>query len=71
MIINKKRKSNDEKNCIIYDNASINKEKVIREFILKKKTHVLTWTQYWPSLNSTEKLILSILKILKYNDEGK
>ena len=71
MTINKKKKSNDEKCCIIYDNASIYKAKIIREFTLKKKIHVLTIPQYWPSLNAAEKLILGIKKILKYNDEGK
>ena len=62
----------DDKYCIIYDNTSIHKTKVIKKFAEKNKIKILTIPPYWPVLNATEKLILSMTKkIQKWNDEGR
>ena len=69
-----KRIVNDSKRnyCIIYDNASIHKTKLIESISIKSKITILTIPPYWPVLNAAEKLILGIKKkIFKYNDQGR
>ena len=64
-----KRIVNDSKinYCIIYDNASIHKTKLIQSISIESKITILTIPSYWPVLNAAEKLILGIKKkIFKY-----
>ena len=69
-----KRIVNDSKRnyCIIYDNASIHKIKLIQSISIESKITILTIPSYWPVLNAAEKLILGIKKkIFEYNDQGR
>ena len=56
---------NNERRVLVMDNASIHKSNHIKSLIKGKKARILTIHPYEPSLNPTEKLILSIKSKIK------
>ena len=61
-----------ERYCIICDNATIHKSKLISEFLIANHVSMITIPPHCPALNAAEKLILSIKqKVNKEIDNGK
>ena len=62
----------DREFVVVWDNATIHKSKLVKEFLEDTQTLMVTIPPYWPALNPAEKLILAIKqKVGKYEDGGK